>query len=174
MQSALPSLPLDALAHWFTLALALFGTLAVGICVHELLHLVPLHLADADYAIRLLPESESTGETGSTTEPTGEPGSTAEPTPWASLQNALTSGLVRVEVTHVRPSTPEWVLRVAALLPLALALPLVLVGLGVVPDPITTGDHLAAVVLIAVTGCGLPSPADWSVVWHGMGGFQNE
>jgi hypothetical protein len=161
MQSALPSLPLDALAHWFTLALALFGTLAVGICVHELLHLVPLHLADADYAIRLLPESESTGETGST----------AEPTPWASLQNALTSGLVRVEVTHVQPSTPEWVLRVAALLPLALALPLVLVGLGVVPDPITTGDHLAAVVLIAVTGCGLPSPADWSVVWHGMGGF---
>jgi hypothetical protein len=164
MLSALPSLPLDSVLHWFTLGLALLGTLAVGICVHELLHLVPLHLADADYAIRLLPEGESASETGSTT----------GPATWTSPQSALTSGLVRVEVIRVPSETPDWLLRVAATLPLVLALPLVLVGAGVVPDPLTTGDHLAAVVLIAVTGCGLPSPADWSVVWHGSKRLRDE
>lgn len=164
MLSALPSLPLDSVLHWLALGLVLLGTLAVGICVHELLHLVPLHLADADYAIRVLPESESAGETGSATGPTS----------WTSLQSALTSGLVRVEVTDVPQTTPDWVLRAAAILPLALALPLVLVGAGVLSDPLATEDHLAAVVLIALTGCGLPSPADWSVVWHGTRRFRDE
>ena len=164
MQSALPSLPLDSVLHWLALGLALFGTLAVGICVHELLHLVPLHLADADYAIRVLPDGEATGTTDAPT----------ESTPWTTLQSALTSGLVRVEVTHVPRTTPDWVLRSAAALPLTLALPLVLVGLGVLPDPLASGDHLAAAVLIAVTGSGLPSPADWSVVWHGTRRFRNE
>ena len=143
-------LPLDAALHWLGLGLVLLGTVVVGICVHELLHLVPLYLVDADYTVTVLPDEKATG-----------------PTAWTTLRSALSSGLVRVEITHVQPSTPDWVLRVAAILPLALALPLLLVGAGVVPDPLATDDHLAAVVFIALTGCGLPSPADWSVVWHG-------
>lgn len=150
MHSALHWLPMDAALHWLTLGLALLATVVVGICVHELLHLVPLYLADADYTIIVLPDDDPTG-----------------PTAWTTLQSTLSSGLVRVEITHVRPSTPDWVLRVAAMLPLVLALPLLLIGVGVVPDPLAADDHLAAVVFIALTGCGLPSPADWSVVWHG-------
>jgi hypothetical protein len=141
---------MDAALHWLTLGFVLLATVVVGICVHELLHLVPLYLVDADYSITVLPNDDAGG-----------------PTAWTTLQSALTKGLVRVEIAHVRPSTPDWVLRVAAILPLALALPLLLIGVGVVPDPLATDDHLAAVVFIALTGCGLPSPADWSVVWHG-------
>lgn len=136
--------------HWLALAPVLLGTLAVGICVHELLHLVPLSFTDTSYTVTVLPTDDA-----------------ASPTGWAALQNALTSGLVRVEVTRVPATTPDWVLRVAALLPLALSLPLLLVAAGVLPNPLAADDHVAAVALVGLTACGLPSPADWAVAWHG-------
>jgi hypothetical protein len=135
-----------------TLGFALLVTLVVGICVHELLHVLPLSFTDAEYTVSLLP---NTG------------GNTSSPTGWTALQNLVTGSLVRVEVTRVPDATPDWVLRMAALLPILLALPLALVVAGVVPDPIATGDHVSTVALIALTGSGLPSPADWSVVWYG-------
>ncbi|PSP55480.1 hypothetical protein BRC82_05985 [Halobacteriales archaeon QS_1_67_19] len=139
----------DAL-HLVAPGLVLITTLAVGICVHELLHLLPLHLAGAAYSVTLLPADDADSST-----------------PWTALQSALTSGLVRVEVVSVPDATPDWVLRTAAILPLALALPLALVAAGVLPDPLATGDYVGVAALIALTACGLPSPADWSVVWHG-------
>ena len=141
----------ETVLHWLALGLVLVGTLAVGICAHELLHVVPLSLADASYTVTLLPSDDASDE----------------PTPTAGLRTGLSRSLVRVEVTHVPESTPEWLVRTAAILPVALALPFALVAAGVLPDPIAGGDHLAAAALIALTGCGLPSPADWSVVWHG-------
>jgi len=130
--------------HWLAVGGVLLGTLALGVCAHELLHLVPLWFTDAECVVQFLPASD-----GST------------------FQNALTGSLVRVEVTHVPEPTPEWLVRGAAVLPLVLALPLALVGVGVLPNPVAAGDHLGTVALLAVTGCGLPSPADWSVVWNG-------
>ncbi|WP_137287056.1 hypothetical protein [Halorussus salinisoli] len=143
--------------HWLTLGLVLLATLAVGVCVHELLHVVPLHLTDASYTVTVLPAEEPTSRTT-----------------WATLQHAFSSGLVRVEVTHLRPTTPDWMVRVAALLPLALALPLGLVVAGVLPNPVTTGDDVVTVALVALTGCGLPSPADWSVVWNGASRWRDQ
>lgn len=136
--------------HWLALGLVLLATLAVGISLHELFHLVPLHLADATYTVTVLPSEDAPSRTTLT-----------------ALQSALSSGLVRVEVTHVPETTPDWVLRVAALLPFLLALPLALVAAGVLPDPIAADDHVWTAALVGVTACGLPSPADWSVVWHG-------
>lgn len=133
----------DAL-HLLALGSLLVVTLALGVCVHELLHLVPLSFTDAEYTISVLPDA-------------GE----------SALQNAVTGGLVRVEIAHVPDATPDWVLRVAALLPVLLALPLALVLAGLLPNPVTAGDHAGTVALVALTGCGLPSPADWSVVWYG-------
>jgi hypothetical protein len=130
--------------HLLTLATVLLVTLAVGVFAHELLHLLGLSFTDAEYTVTVLPDA-------------GE----------SSLQNAVASGLVRVEITRVPDSTPDWMLRVAALLPVLLALPLALVLAGELPDPIAAGDHAATVALVALTGCGLPSPADWSVVWYG-------
>ncbi|MFC7080355.1 hypothetical protein [Halorussus caseinilyticus] len=142
---------------WFAPALDLFAlgvvllvTLVVGVCVHELLHVVPLRLADAEYTVTVLPSEDFASRTAR-----------------ATLQHAFSGGLVRVEVTRAPPSTPDWVLRVAALLPLALALPLALVAIGVLPNPVAANDDVATVALVALTGCGLPSPADWAVVWYG-------
>lgn len=156
LEAALHGFASGTILHWLTLGSVLLGTLAVGICAHELLHLVPLSFVDASYTVTVLPSDESMTS-----------GDSEEPTPLAGLRSGLKSGLVRVEVTHVPERTPDWLLRVAALLPVVLALPLVLVAAGVVPDPLSTGDHVTTVVLVALTGCGLPSPADWSVVWHG-------
>ena len=141
---------MHTVVHGTALGALFLGTLAVGICVHELLHLVPLHFTDASYTVTVLPNDVATAA--------GRP----------KLQNVLSSSLVRVEVTHVPPTTPEWVVRAAALLPLALALPFGLVAAGVLGNPIATGDQAATVVLVAATACGLLSPADWSVVWHGL------
>ncbi|UPV74165.1 hypothetical protein M0R89_16695 [Halorussus limi] len=140
--------------HLLSVGVVLLATLAVGVCVHELLHVVPLSFTDAEYAVRLLPSDESAADA-------------RRHTAWTTLQTALTGGLVRVEITHLPRTTPEWVVRGAAVLPLALALPFALVAAGVLPNPVAAGDHLGTVALVALTGCGLPSPADWSVVWHG-------
>lgn len=193
--------------QWLTLGFVLLTTLALGICLHELLHLVPLSFTDASYTITVLPTDEddadasassssvessamvpsSTGPSSTSSSPTSSSSTSSSPTAsssipssstpssptssspttWTALQSALTSGLVRVEITHVPQSTPDWVLRVAALLPVLLAVPLLLVGVGVLPNPLAADDHAAALALVALTGCGLPSPADWSVVWHG-------
>ncbi|WP_135854574.1 hypothetical protein [Halorussus salinus] len=135
---------MHSLVHLLSVGGVLVVTVAVGVCVHELLHVLPLSFTDAEYAVTLFP---SDGE--------------------SAFQNALTGSLVRVEVTDLPDATPEWLVRGAALAPLALALPLALVAVGVLPNPVATGDQLGTVALLAVTGCGLPSPADWSVVWHG-------
>ncbi|NEU59052.1 hypothetical protein [Halorussus sp. MSC15.2] len=152
MQFALHWFAPETVGHWFALGAVLLATLAVGICVHELLHVAPLSFTDAEYTVSVLPDTDA-----DSTSPIG----------WGVLPNALTGGLVRVEVTDVPTETPDWVLRVAALLPVLLALPLVLVAAGVLPDPVAADDHLGTVALVALTGCGLPSPADWAVVWHG-------
>ncbi|UPW00176.1 hypothetical protein M0R88_16885 [Halorussus gelatinilyticus] len=135
---------MHSLVHLLSVALVLLVTVAVGVCVHELLHVVPLSFTDAEYAVTVFP---SDGE--------------------SAFQSALTGSLVRVEVTNLPDATPDSVLRGAALAPLALALPLALVAAGVLPNPVATGDHFGTVALLALTGCGLPSPADWSVAWHG-------
>ncbi|WP_435178970.1 hypothetical protein [Halorussus sp. AFM4] len=141
---------MHSVVHGTALGALFLATLAVGICVHELLHLIPLHFADASYSVTVLPTDAASAA--------GRP----------RLQNVLSGSLVRVEVTHVPQSTPEWVVRAAALLPLALALPFGLVAAGVLANPIAAGDHAGTAVLVAATACGLLSPADWSVVWHGL------
>lgn len=169
--------PIDRLAFglvpldWLALGVVLLVALAVGICVHELLHVVPLHFIDASYTVTVLPADDGTPSTVDATPTTDDDTSVADDgtpaTVWATLQSALTGGLVRVEVTHLPSGAPDWVVRVAAFLPVVLAFPLLLVAAGVLPDPVATNDHAATVLLVAGAACGLPSPADWAVVWHG-------
>jgi hypothetical protein len=61
--------------------------------------------------------------------------------------------------------SPTW-LRVAALAPLTLALPPLLVLAGVLPDPLRSGDVLLAAATVAWFGCALPSPQDFSLFWY--------
>lgn len=154
---------------WFALGPVLLVALAVGICVHELLHVVPLRFIGADYTVTVLPADDEppTADSASTTDDT-------LPTVWATLQSALTGGLVRVEVTHLPSDAPDWVVRVAALLPILLAVPMLLVAAGVLPDPVAANDHLATILVVAAAACGLPSPADWAVVWHGSALYRRD
>ncbi|WP_115865650.1 hypothetical protein [Halorussus litoreus] len=191
MDSALHSLVVDQTIDLLVPGLALVATLAVGVCVHELLHVIPLALADADYTVTVLPDDESiarlpdddamhstrTDGRAAGTQPPATAGRTAATRSprfgqsardgLTTLRNALTGGLMRVEVTHLPNATPDWLVRTAAILPVLLALPLALVAVGVLPDPLAADDAVGTALLVAVTACGLPSPADWAVVWHG-------
>lgn len=64
------------------------------------------------------------------------------------------------------PDTAPWRLRVAALSPLALAVPLGAVAVGAVPDPFAGGHLLARLGLVGWLACALPSPSDFSVAFH--------
>jgi len=141
------SLPID----WLAPAAVLLAALALGVCTHELLHVVPLRLVGANYTVTLLP-ADGGGPT--------------------ALGTAFSGGLVRVEVTDLPPDAPDWAVRVAAALPVVLALPLLLTAAGVLSDPTATGDRVATALLVAAGASGLPSPADWSVVWHGADGYR--
>lgn len=158
------SLALDAAGHllsagvagqWLAVGVAFVATLAAGICAHELLHVVPLRFTNAEYTVSVLPSAGAASR-----------GADA-PRDWTALKHVLAGSLVRVEVTDLPRATPDWLLRTAALAPLALAAPFALVAAGLLPNPFATGDRFAAVALVTLTACGLPSPADWAVVWHG-------
>jgi hypothetical protein len=56
--------------------------------------------------------------------------------------------------------------RVAALMPFALATPFLLVTLGVVPDPFATRDPVAVAAAVGWLACTLPSPRDFSVAFY--------
>jgi len=120
-------------------ALALVGCVVVGTVVHELAHVTVLSLLGVPYDVRVFRRDDA----GS---------------------GRLSGALVSVVPDHTTDRTAG--LRVAALMPLALAVPLLLVPLGVVPDPFVTGDLPAQLALVGWLACAIPSPQDFSVVWY--------
>ena len=66
----------------------------------------------------------------------------------------------------IGPDLAPWRLRVAALMPLTLAVPIPLVLAGVLPDPIAAGDPALTAATAAWLACAIPSPQDFSLVWH--------
>lgn len=123
--------------------LALAVTVSVGVVVHELAHALTLRAFSVPYRIEFLP-----GDTG--------------PVP----RSRSLGGLASVTPVSVPPGLAPWRLRVAAMTPLALAAPLALVALGVVPDPFATGDVLLQMVVVGWLACALPSPGDFALLWH--------
>lgn len=120
----------------------LLATLAIGTIVHELSHAITLQLLGVSCEI--------------------EWGSSEEGTGFARAWGALAT----VTPRSMPPDLPPWRLRLAALMPLALAIPIPLVLVGVLPDPLATGDPVVASATVGWLACGLPSPQDFSLVWH--------
>lgn len=121
---------------------ALLCSIAVGIVVHECLHLLVLRRAGVECSLTV----ESVRDRRSF--------------------DALVAGrLASVELESVPPSCTRWDLRAAALAPLAMGVVaggyVTMVQLGLVAD--TLPGSLA---LIGWLACALPSPADFAVVWH--------
>lgn len=119
-------------------AVVLAGAVGVGVAAHELLHAAVLRAAGVPVVVRLRPGESGTGVSGS---------------------------LASVRMERVPPGVAPWQLRLAALAPLALAFPFGAVVAGVVPDPIA-GDLFVQLALVGWLACALPSPDDFSIVFH--------
>ena len=123
---------------------ALLLTLAAGIVVHEFSHALVLRALGVPFDVAWLPDRGRSDAMGA-----GALGRWASVTPRA-LPRDLS----------------PWGLRVAALAPLALATPMALIVLGILPDPVQTGNLPLVAATLAWFGCALPSPQDFSLVWH--------
>jgi hypothetical protein len=122
----------------------LLVTAAVGIVVHELSHAFVLRLAGVSFRLEFMPRrTDSTGR----------------------LPN-LQGPLARVRPTRLPEDLSPWHVRLAALMPLCLAVPLAFVVSGVLPDPFAAGNPILKAATIAWLGCALPSPRDFSLLWY--------
>lgn len=122
---------------------ALLLALCLGTVAHEYTHALALRAFGIEYRIDWLGEREGFGRLR-----TGILG------PWASVTPQLSD------------DSSVMGLRIAGLMPLTLTFPFVLVGVGVVPDPLATGSPYVIAAAVAWLGCALPSPQDFSTVWY--------
>jgi len=116
----------------------------VGTVTHELSHAVALRAFGVPVEISWLPERDRTG----------------------LLRAGLAGGWAAVRPRVVPRDLQPWRLRVAAMMPLLLAAPLALVGLGVLTDPFAGDTPYRAAVAVGWLACALPSPQDFSVLWY--------
>jgi hypothetical protein len=120
-------------------------TLLAGILAHESAHVAVLHASGIRYEVSWHPDRRAAG-----------------------TDLAIASPLATVTPRPVSPRGSQRAVRVAAIAPLALATPLSLVVLGVVPDPLASGDPYMAAVTVGWAACALPSPQDFAVFCHGL------
>ncbi|MCU4974508.1 hypothetical protein OB955_17445 [Halobacteria archaeon AArc-m2/3/4] len=126
-------------------ALALAVT--AGLLVHEWTHALVLRLARVEYTIEYFPSGTDSDDSNAD----GGVFAVLARCPWA---------LVRPRPTG---DEPAWHLRIAALIPLSLALPVLLLGLsGHVP----TDNVVVSAALIGWLACAIPSPQDFSVAFY--------
>lgn len=124
--------------------LVLAVAVGIGTVVHELSHALVLRAFAIPHDLEWLPDSDRQG----------------------MLAVGISGRLAAVTPRAPAPELPPWGLRVAALAPLALALPLALVPLGVLPDPVAAGNVYLIAATIGWLACALPSPQDFSLVWY--------
>ncbi|KDE58862.1 hypothetical protein EL22_01720 [Halostagnicola sp. A56] len=120
-------------------ATALVVTIGLGLVAHEWTHALVLWLGDVEYDVSYFP-ARSGGVIGALAS-----------YPWAVVEPVAAD------------ADRTWVLRLAAVSPLALSSPVfVLAASGVAPadDPIVAG------IAIGVLACALPSPQDFSVAFY--------
>ena len=119
---------------------AIIAGVCIGLLAHEWAHAGVLHFADVEYTVTVLPNRN------------GHPLMWLASVPWAVVDPRPT------------PGTAPLALRAAALAPLLLALPPLLLSFaGFVPSmdaPIVTGFSLGWL------ACAIPSPRDFSVAFY--------
>ncbi len=122
----------------------LLGACVVGVVVHELSHILALRLAGVSHTVEVLPTRDDRKQ----------------------FSAGIGNPLARVSPTRIPDDVSPWAIRCAALMPLLLALPLVLISLGVFPDPFASGNLGAKMVVVGWLGCSIPSPQDFSIAWY--------
>jgi hypothetical protein len=124
--------------------LVVFGTLILGILLHELSHALALQILGVPYTIEFLPGHKGTG----------------------GFRTSVRASVARVTPTGIPDDLSSWQLRAAAMMPLCLIAPFGLVLLGIVPDPFTVDNLFLELATIAWFGCSVPSPQDFSLLWY--------
>lgn len=130
----------------FGAGVVLIVAVVAGTVAHELSHAAVLRMFDVPSEIEWLP-THARGDTG-------------------VVRASITGGWARVRPREIPPNRSPSVLRIAALAPLLLATPLALVPLGVLPDLLGSENPYLIAATIGWTACALPSPQDFSLVWH--------
>lgn len=124
--------------------LVLAVAVGTGTVAHELSHALILRALAIPHDLEWLPDSDEV----------------------SVLAVGVSGRLAAVTPRAPAPDLPPWGLRVAALAPLTLALPLALVPLGILPDPVASGNIYLIAATIGWLACALPSPQDFSLVWY--------
>ena len=122
--------------------LGLLLSVTVGVLVHELLHVVVLRTAGVRCSVAVRPAGDGSG-----------------------FQTLVSGSWASVEMESVPTNCSLWRLRAAAMAPLSMLLP-VGVYAWFVTTGVVTSSLLGSMVVIGWMACALPSPADFSIVWH--------
>lgn len=130
-----------SLLELLSVGFVLLATVAVGTVIHELSHAAALRA----FAIPFEVTGGSSGDGGTR----HGFGTLASVRPLGTSQRLSPVGL-----------------RVAAGMPLLMLAPLGLILGGLVPDPVASGDTLGTAVVVGWLATALPSPQDWSVLFH--------
>ena len=132
--------------------LVLVTALVAGTVAHELSHAVALRAFGVPYVMEWLPNRHDAG----------------------LVRASISGGWATVRPKNIPRELPSWSLRVAALMPLLLATPLALVGLGAVPDPSQAASAYPMAATVGWLACAIPSPQDFSLVWYAERAIANE
>lgn len=116
---------------------------AIGVVAHELSHAIALRAAGVPCRVEVLPTRDGGG-----------------------FRSSALGPLARVSPTSVPENLQVWRLRVAAMMPLCLVVPVVLIAAGVLPVPSAMDSLALELAAIAWIGCSLPSPQDFSLLWY--------
>jgi hypothetical protein len=127
----------------FAAGTLLFATVGTGITIHELSHAAVLQCLGVPYEIHWFPKTDGT-----------------------RFHSALSASWATVTPQQIPQDVPSLGIRLSAIAPLALTLPLLLVAAGVVQNPLPAGNTTTTAVTIAWLACALPSPQDFSVFWY--------
>lgn len=130
--------------HLVGAALGLLLMLGIGTVAHEFAHALALRALGVPYVLEWFPDNSEQ----------------------AHLNAGLMGAWATVTPTSIPQHVPAWGLRLSALAPLALTVPVLLVPLGIVPDPLASGNVVYVVMTVAWIGCAIPSPQDFSLFWH--------
>lgn len=132
---------------WYELSTAaavVLLTVGLGIVVHELTHVIVLHMLGVVYEIEWLPSHE------------------AQDTSHLGIDQAWAS----VTPQDIPEDLSPWGVRLAAVAPLALVIPGVPIFVGAVADPVAAGNVYVTAAVIAWLAIALPSPQDFSLFWY--------
>jgi hypothetical protein len=116
----------------------------VGTVAHELTHAIALRAVGIGYDLEWFPQQESQ----------------------AHLNGGILGPWATVTPRSLNQDISPWKLQLSAVAPVVLTVPVVLMGLGVLPSPLTGGNLLYLTATLAWLGCALPSPQDFSLFWH--------